>query len=221
MQLAVVEFARNVAGLKGAHSTEFNSKTPYPVIAMITEWTTAEGTTEKRSAGDDLGGTMRLGGQECRLISGTHAHEAYDRNAVVERHRHRYEFNNNYRQLLQDKGLVVAGTSADNRLVEIVELPGHPWFVGVQFHPSSPHARATVIRCSAATSWRRERDAKGRRYKNRRPPFNEQDVRVSREARLQGWSRWASGPRPIHGRGKDGGGRVTHGAVAEDAGSDQ
>jgi len=135
MQLAVVEFARNVAGLKGAHSTEFNSKTPYPVIAMITEWTTAEGTTEKRSAGDDLGGTMRLGGQECRLVPGTHAHEAYDRNAVVERHRHRYEFNNNYRQLLQDKGLVVAGTSADSRLVEIVELPGHPWFVGVQFHP--------------------------------------------------------------------------------------
>jgi CTP synthase len=135
MQLAVVEFARNVAGLKGAHSTEFNSKTPYPVIAMITEWTTAEGTTEKRSAADDLGGTMRLGGQECRLVSGTHAHEAYNRTAVVERHRHRYEFNNNYRQLLQDKGLAVAGTSTDNRLVEIVELPDHPWFVGVQFHP--------------------------------------------------------------------------------------
>ena len=135
MQVATIEFARNVAGLKGAHSTEFNSKTPYPVIAMITEWTTAEGTTEKRSAGDDLGGTMRLGGQECRLVPGTHAHEAYNRNAVVERHRHRYEFNNAYREPLQDKGLAIAGTSTDGMLVEIVEFAGHPWFIGVQFHP--------------------------------------------------------------------------------------
>jgi CTP synthase len=135
MQLAVVEFARNVAGLKGAHSTEFNAKTPHPVIAMITEWTTAAGAVEKRSAADDLGGTMRLGGQECRLLQGTRAHEAYGRETVVERHRHRYEFNNNYRQLLQDKGLTIAGTSLDDRLVEIVELPGHPWFIGVQFHP--------------------------------------------------------------------------------------
>ena len=135
MQLAVVEFARNVAGLKGAHSTEFNAKTPHPVIAMITEWITPEGAVEKRSAGHDLGGTMRLGGQECRLLSGTRAHESYGREIVVERHRHRYEFNNNYRQLLQDKGLTIAGTSLDDRLVEIVELPGHPWFIGVQFHP--------------------------------------------------------------------------------------
>jgi CTP synthase len=135
MQLAVVEFARNVAGLKGAHSTEFNAKTPHPVIAMITEWITPEGAVEKRSAGHDLGGTMRLGGQECRLLSGTRAHESYGRETVVERHRHRYEFNNNYRQLLQDKGLTIAGTSLDDRLVEIVELPGHPWFIGVQFHP--------------------------------------------------------------------------------------
>ncbi|MEK7815521.1 MAG: CTP synthase [Pseudomonadota bacterium] len=135
MQLAVVEFARNVAGLKGAHSTEFNAKTPHPVIAMITEWITSEGAVEKRSAGHDLGGTMRLGGQECRLLSGTRAHESYGRETVVERHRHRYEFNNNYRQLLQDKGLTIAGTSLDDRLVEIVELPGHPWFIGVQFHP--------------------------------------------------------------------------------------
>ncbi len=135
MQLAVVEFARNVAGLKGAHSTEFNAKTPHPVIAMITEWVTAAGAVEKRSAADDLGGTMRLGGQECRLLPGTRAHECYGRETVVERHRHRYEFNNNYRQLLQDKGLTIAGTSLDDRLVEIVELPGHPWFIGVQFHP--------------------------------------------------------------------------------------
>ncbi len=135
MQIAVVEFARHVAGLKGAHSTEFNPKTPYPVIAMISEWTTAEGTTEKRTAGGDLGGTMRLGGQECRLVAGTRAREVYERETVVERHRHRYEFNNNYRQALQDKGLTVAGTSMDEKLVEIVELPGHPWFIGVQFHP--------------------------------------------------------------------------------------
>ncbi len=124
-----------MAGLKGAHSTEFNPKTPYPVIAMISEWTTAEGATEKRAAGGDLGGTMRLGGQECRLVAGTRAREVYDRDTVVERHRHRYEFNNNYLQALQDKGLVIAGTSMDGKLAEIVELPSHPWFIGVQFHP--------------------------------------------------------------------------------------
>jgi len=135
MQIAVVEFARHVAGLKGAHSTEFNPKTPHPVIAMINEWTTAEGATEKRVAGGDLGGTMRLGGQECRLVADTRAREVYDRETVVERHRHRYEFNNNYRQSLQDKGLAIAGTSMDEKLVEIVELPSHPWFIGVQFHP--------------------------------------------------------------------------------------
>ncbi len=135
MQLAVIEFARNVAGLKGAHSTEFNAKTPHPVIAMITEWTTADGARERRSAGDDLGGSMRLGGQECRLVPGTRAAELYGRESIVERHRHRYEFNNNYLQALKDKGLVIAGLSMDGRLVEIVELADHPWFVGVQFHP--------------------------------------------------------------------------------------
>ncbi|UCH53759.1 MAG: CTP synthase [Pseudomonadota bacterium] len=135
MQLAVIEFARNVAGLKGAHSTEFNPKTPHPVIAMITEWLTSEGTKEQRQAGGDLGGTMRLGGQECRLIAGTRVHELYGRDAIVERHRHRYEFNNNYREILPQKGLHIAGTSVDEKLVEIIELPNHPWFVGVQFHP--------------------------------------------------------------------------------------
>jgi CTP synthase len=135
MQLAVIEFARNVAGLKGAHSTEFSPKTPHPVIAMITEWTTAEGTKEQRQAGGDLGGSMRLGGQECRLIPGTHVHELYGRDTIIERHRHRYEFNNNYRQVLQEKGLTIAGVSVDERLVEIIEIADHPWFVGVQFHP--------------------------------------------------------------------------------------
>jgi CTP synthase len=135
MQVAVIEYARNVAGLKGAHSTEFNQKTPHPVIAMITEWTTAEGGKEQRSAGGDLGGTMRLGGQECKLMPGTHVRGLYGRDSIVERHRHRYEFNNHYRDMLQEKGLVVAGTSVDGLLVEIVELKDHPWFVGVQFHP--------------------------------------------------------------------------------------
>jgi CTP synthase len=135
MQVAVIEFARHVAGLKGAHSTEFDANTPHPVIAMIAEWTTAEGATEKRGAGCDLGGTMRLGGQECRLLTGTHTRDIYGKDTVIERHRHRYEFNNNYRDRLTDKGLVIAGTSMDGKLVEIIELKDHPWFVGVQFHP--------------------------------------------------------------------------------------
>ncbi len=135
MQVAVIEFARHVANLKGAHSTEFNAKTPYPVIAMITEWTTSEGGKEMRSATDDLGGTMRLGGQECRLMPNTHVRGLYGKDSIVERHRHRYEFNNQYREALQEKGLVVAGTSVDGTLVEIIELNNHPWFVGVQFHP--------------------------------------------------------------------------------------
>ena len=135
MQVAVIEYARNVAGLKGAHSTEFNPKTPHPVIAMITEWTTSEGSKEKRNAGGDLGGTMRLGGQECKLMPGTHVRGLYGKDSIVERHRHRYEFNNQYRDSLPEKGLVVAGTSVDGTLVEIIELADHPWFVGVQFHP--------------------------------------------------------------------------------------
>ncbi|HEX9812430.1 MAG TPA: CTP synthase [Burkholderiales bacterium] len=135
MQVAVIEFARNVAELADAHSTEFDGHTPHPVIAMITEWLTPEGGKELRSAGGDLGGTMRLGGQECKLMPGTHVRALYGRDAVVERHRHRYEFNNRYRDALQQKGMVVAGTSVDDMLVEIIELRDHPWFVGVQFHP--------------------------------------------------------------------------------------
>jgi CTP synthase len=135
MQLATIEFARHVANLKGAHSTEFNKKTPHPVIALITEWKTAEGAVETRSERSDLGGSMRLGAQECRLKPGTHAHEAYGKDSIMERHRHRYEFNNGYREVLQQHGLVIAGTSTDGNLVEVVELAEHPWFVGVQFHP--------------------------------------------------------------------------------------
>ena len=135
MQVAVIEFARNVAGLKGAHSTEFNKKTAHPVIALITEWKTAEGAVETRSETSDLGGSMRLGAQDCRLTPGTHARAAYGRDKIQERHRHRYEFNNGYREILEKHGLVIAGKSVDDNLVEVVELADHPWFVGVQFHP--------------------------------------------------------------------------------------
>ncbi len=135
MQVAVIEFARNVAELAEAHSTEFDVRTPHPVIAMITEWLTPEGGKELRSADSDLGGTMRLGAQECKLMAGTHVRALYGRDAVVERHRHRYEFNNKYRDVLQQKGMVIAGTSVDDMLVEIIELRDHPWFIGVQFHP--------------------------------------------------------------------------------------
>ncbi|OGI41784.1 MAG: CTP synthase [Candidatus Muproteobacteria bacterium RBG_16_64_11] len=135
MQVAVIEFARNVAGLKGAHSTEFNRQTPHPVIALITEWKTTEGQVVTRTEKSDLGGTMRLGAQDCRLTAGTRAHQAYGRDLIQERHRHRYEFNNGYRETLEKHGLVVAGTSLDGTLVEVTELADHPWFVGVQFHP--------------------------------------------------------------------------------------
>jgi len=135
MQVAVIEFARNIAGLKGAHSTEFSKKTPHPVIALITEWKTAEGEVVTRTEKSDLGGTMRLGAQDCRLTHGTRAHQSYGRDLIQERHRHRYEFNNGYRETLEKHGLVVAGTSLDGTLVEVTELADHPWFVGVQFHP--------------------------------------------------------------------------------------
>ncbi len=134
MQVAVIEFARNVAGLGRAHSTEFDPGTPDPVIALVTEWINAEGKRELRSLASDLGGTMRLGGQECRLTPGSRAHAVYGKDTIIERHRHRYEFNNHYRERLQQKGLVISGLSADG-LVEIVELVQHPWFIGVQFHP--------------------------------------------------------------------------------------
>ncbi|MBI5613171.1 MAG: CTP synthase [Gammaproteobacteria bacterium] len=135
MQVAVIEFARNVAGLKGAHSTEFNKQTPHPVIALITEWKTTEGQVVTRTEKSDLGGTMRLGAQDCRLTAGTRTQQAYGRDLIQERHRHRYEFNNGYRETLEKHGLVIAGTSLDGTLVEVTELADHPWFVGVQFHP--------------------------------------------------------------------------------------
>ena len=141
MQVAVIEFARHVVGLKTAHSTEFNSDTADPVIALVSEWINIDGSKEQRTMDDNLGGTMRLGGQECRLLPTSLTHRLYGQDIISERHRHRYEFNNNYRKTLEEKGLIVAGTSMDGNLVEIVELPAHPWFVAVQFHPeftSSP-----------------------------------------------------------------------------------
>jgi len=137
MHAAVVDFARNVAGLTAADSSENDRNTPDPVIALITEWTTATGEVEQRSERSDLGGTMRLGAQECRLKAGTLARQLYGQDVVRERHRHRYEFNNRYRQSFEDLGMVISGKSMDDLLVEIVELPQqkHPWFLGCQAHP--------------------------------------------------------------------------------------
>ncbi|BAZ94438.1 CTP synthase [Thiohalobacter sp. COW1] len=135
MQVAVIEYARHLAGLADAHSTEFRPDTPYPVIALITEWKTEAGTIERRDENSDLGGTMRLGAQKCRLQEGSLAHRLYGRDVIEERHRHRYEFNNNYRDSLQQAGLVLSGTSLDDELVEVVEIADHPWFLACQFHP--------------------------------------------------------------------------------------
>jgi len=135
MQLAVIEYARDVAGLADAHSTEFNPDTPYPVIALITEWQDRDGRVEQRDAKSDLGGSMRLGGQECVLDADSLARRIYGTERIVERHRHRYEVNNYYLPRLSEAGLVVSGMSAKDKLCEMIELRGHPWFVGCQFHP--------------------------------------------------------------------------------------
>jgi CTP synthase len=135
MQVAVIEYARNVARLSGAHSTEFDKRSPHPVIALITEWMSSDGSVEQRTERSNLGGTMRLGAQPCRLAKGTISRKLYGEDVITERHRHRYEFNNRYRQDLEDVGMKVAGTSIDGRLVEVIEIPDHPWFVACQFHP--------------------------------------------------------------------------------------
>ena len=135
MQVAIIEYARDVANMPGANSTEFDPETKYPVVALITEWLGEDGKVEKRSGASDLGGTMRLGGQLCHLKSGTLVRKLYGKDDIVERHRHRYEVNNNLIGDLEKAGMRVAGMSTDNRLVECVEIPSHPWFIGVQFHP--------------------------------------------------------------------------------------
>ena len=135
MQADVIEFARHVADLDGATSSEFEPTAEHPVIALITEWTKADGTREIRTEDSDLGGTMRLGAEECRLTPGSKVAEVYGADVVSERHRHRWEFNNDYLERLQAAGLKIAGRSTDNSLVEVVEVDDHPWFVGCQFHP--------------------------------------------------------------------------------------
>ena len=134
MQVAVIEAARNLAGLEGAMSTEFDADTPHPVVGLITEWQDAGGSTEERSEDSELGGTMRLGGQEVILAEGSLAARSYGATRIVERHRHRYEVNNNYRDQLSEAGLIFSGLSVDD-LVEMVEIEDHPFFLASQFHP--------------------------------------------------------------------------------------
>jgi len=135
MQMAVAEFARHVAGLEAAHSTELNPNTPHPVVALITEWTDENGQTVERDESADLGGTMRLGAQNCRLQAGSKIADVYGQEVISERHRHRYEVNDGYVNKLEEAGLIFAGRSEDGSLVETIELADHPWFVACQFHP--------------------------------------------------------------------------------------
>ena len=136
MQMAVVEYARHIAGMEGAHSTEFDKNTPFPVIYLMKEWFDYKSqTVQKRDVTSDKGGTMRLGAYPCVLKDDSTAFKAYKRHDISERHRHRYEFNNDLWERLEEAGLLVSGTSPDKQLVEIVEVPGHPWFLGCQFHP--------------------------------------------------------------------------------------
>jgi len=146
MQMAVVEYARHLAGMEGAHSTEFDEATPFPVIYLMTEWFDYKSKTiQKRDVASDKGGTMRLGAYPCILAEDSLAYRAYGQKEISERHRHRYEFNNDFRERLEQAGLVMSGISPDGQLVEIVEVRGHPWFLGCQFHPEfksrpmSPH----------------------------------------------------------------------------------
>lgn len=135
MQVALIEYARNVAGLEGAHSSEFDKQSPYPVVGLITEWIDEEGNVEVRDELSDLGGTMRLGAQLCHLEPGSKVHDLYGSDTIYERHRHRYEVNNRLLPKIEAAGLKVTGRSADKKLVEIIENPDHPWFVAAQFHP--------------------------------------------------------------------------------------
>ena len=135
LQVAIIEFARNMVNMKGANSTEFDENTQYPVIGLITEWEDENGNTQKRDTESNLGGTMRLGGQECELVKGSRSHKIYGADKVIERHRHRYEVNNKLISKIEAAGLIVSGRSNDGSLVEMIEIPDHPWFVACQFHP--------------------------------------------------------------------------------------
>lgn len=135
MQTAVIEYARNKMGLEGANSTEFMKDSPYPVIGLITEWLTEDGQLEERNESSEIGGTMRLGAQKCQLAPGSLAHKVYGKDVITERHRHRFEFNNSFLEQFESAGLKISGKSMDGRLVEIVEIPDHRWFLACQFHP--------------------------------------------------------------------------------------
>ncbi|MBL8533408.1 MAG: CTP synthase [Betaproteobacteria bacterium] len=165
MQLAVIEYARHKAGMAEAHSTEFDRNTPYPVVALIEEWLDREGKVETRSEKSDLGGTMRLGGQEAALASGSLARQVYGADRVSERHRHRYEVNNSHLQRLTDAGLRVSAWSVGaEKLVEMIELPEHPWFIGCQFHPeftSTPRAGHPLFKAYIEAAIRRKSNTTG------------------------------------------------------------
>lgn len=141
MQIAIIEYARHIAKMPNANSTEFDLHTPYPVVALVTEWINHTGEREQRSEKSDVGGTMRLGGQVCNLVPDSFTRKLYGKDTIIERHRHRYEVNNNLLPMIEKAGLKVSGRSAKDNLVELIELPNHPWFIGCQFHPeftSSP-----------------------------------------------------------------------------------
>ncbi len=162
MQIAVIEYARNVCNLEGANSTEFDPQTAYPVVGLIAEWIDSEGNKESRNEDSDLGGTMRLGAQVCHLLPGSKAHEIYGSEQIEERHRHRYEVNNNFLPQIKEAGLVIGGLSFDKTLVETVELPNHPWFFASQFHPeftSTPRDGHPLFQgfISAATAYQTQK----------------------------------------------------------------
>jgi CTP synthase len=167
MQIAVIEYARNVCGLSGANSTEFDGQTDHPVVGLIEEWIDETGRKEQRDVDSDLGGTMRLGAQVCHLIPDSNARKIYGQDQIKERHRHRYEVNNNYLPQLKREGLVIGGLSSDKTLVETIELPKHPWFFASQFHPeftSTPRDGHPLFKqfINAATAY--QKNVKGMEY---------------------------------------------------------
>ncbi len=184
MQCAVIEIARDCAGLKGANSSEFDLRTPHPVIYLLEEWTDQAQVLQRRSTDTPKGGTMRLGLYPCRLEEGTLAMHAYNKKLVYERHRHRYEFNNAYKDILKKEGVVFSGISPDRDLVEIIELKGHPWFLGCQFHPEfrskpmDPHPlfrefiKASLTYGRRGSQVRRKRRKKGQPSKANERPMN-------------------------------------------------
>ena len=135
MQIAIIEFSRNILDLKNANSTEFDKKTKYPVIGLVTEWRDASGTIELRNESSNLGGTMRLGGQKCLIKKSSLSHKLYKKFTITERHRHRYEVNPEFKKALISGGMDIVGTSLDGNLAEMIEIKKHPWFLGCQFHP--------------------------------------------------------------------------------------